>query len=193
MALFSTFNFHFIFINMKTAFVPVLFLLWLAIAACSAPDKNIETLASRIQYDVPIVSNDPQLDWWINNIEGSRREPFLKRIIEAAEKGDVRVYDYFNEPLSPEKVLALGTDTVYMTLMREYPPYEEYDTMVVRTVSYRDITKIRFLEEWTWDPKRVEISKKVIGLGPVIQREVAGESYNQLLFWIYLDEKYPAK
>lgn len=161
------------------------FLISLMLTACATQDKQHETLASKIQYDVPIVSNDPQLDWWINNIEGSRREPFLQRIMEAAEKGEVRVYDYFNKPLSPQQVRAMGSDTVYMTLMREYPPYEEYDTMVVHTVSWREITKIRFLEEWTWITGSLEIKKRLIGLGPVIQREMAGEQYNQLLFWIY--------
>lgn len=167
------------------------FLISLMLTACATQDKQQEMLASKIQYDVPIVSNDPQLDWWINNIEGSRREPFLQRIMEAAEKGEVRVYDYFNKPLSPQQVRAMGSDTVYMTLMREYPPYEEYDTMVVHTVSWREITKIRFLEEWTWIPGSLEIKKRLIGLGPVIQREMAGEQYNQLLFWIYPGPDFP--
>ena len=70
------------------------------------PSNKTEILAEKIQYDVPVVNNDPQLDWWINNIEGSKREPFLKRIMEAAEKGEVRVYDYFNHPLTPQQLPA---------------------------------------------------------------------------------------
>lgn len=172
-------------------FISIVFLI--AISACSRNSNKKEILAEKIQYDVPVINNDPQLDWWINNIEGSKREPFLKRIMEAAENGEVRVYDYFNHPLKPEQLPAQCIDTVYRTLLREYPPYEEYDTMTINEVTYRDITKIRFLEEWTWKPGKVEIEKKVIAIGPVVQREIAGQSFTQLLFWIYLDDHYPAK
>jgi len=69
--------------------------------SCGSRSSDQEILATKIQYDVPVVNNDPQLDWWINNLEGSKREPFLKRMMEAAEKGEVRVFDYFNNPLTP--------------------------------------------------------------------------------------------
>jgi len=153
--------------------------------SCSDMGEKNELLTSKIQYDVPVVNNDPQLDWWINNIEGSRREPFLKRIMEAAEKGEVKVYDYFENPLSPSQVKSMGIDTIYKTLVRPHPPYDEYDTMIIRAISYHDIVKIRYLEEWSWDPAELEIEKNVLAFGPVISKEISGESYNQLLFWIH--------
>jgi hypothetical protein len=172
-------------------FLSTLFLI--ALFACNRNSNKQEILTEKIQYDVPVINGDPQLDWWVNNIEGSKREPFLKRIMEAAEKGEVRVFDYFNHPLTPQQLPAQCIDTIYRTLVRSYPPYEEYDTMTINAVSYKDITKIRFLEEWTWEPGSVNIEKKVIAIGPVVQREIAGESFNQLLFWIYLDDRYPAR
>jgi hypothetical protein len=174
----------------KTTFIsgiiPVFMLV--VFSACGRQEK--EVLTTKIQYDVPVVSDNPQLDWWINNIEGSKREPFLKRILEAAEKGQVKVYDYFKKPMTTLQLQAQCIDTVYQTLLRTYPPYEEYDTMTIIPVEYRDIVKIRFLEEWTWEPAKVNIQKRVIGLGPVIQRKVAGETFNQLLFWIYFDDEF---
>jgi len=172
-------------------FISIVFLI--ALTACSGNSHKQQILTEKIQYDVPVISSDPQLDWWINNIEGSRREPFLKRIMEASERGEVRVYDYFNQQLTSLQVQAQCIDTIYRTLLREYPPYEEYDTMTIDAISYRDITKIRFMEEWSWNPGSLQMDKKVIAIGPVIQKEIAGESFNQLLFWIYLDEQYPAK
>lgn len=174
----------------KATFVFAIFLAYILVSFSACKPREKEILATKIQYDVPIVSDGPQLDWWVNNLEGSRREPFLKRVIEAAEKGQVKVFDYFNNPLEPGQILAMGTDTIYQTLMRAYPPYEEYDTVIISSITFRDIRKIRFLEEWTWDPERVKIEKQVIAIGPVIQREVAGESFNQLLFWIYFDEGF---
>ena len=170
--------------------IPGLFLLATLIMMTGCREnRKPEVLAAKIQYDVPVVSSNPQLDWWINNLEGSKREPFLQRVMEAAEKGEVKVYDYFNNPLKPAQVLSLGTDTVYQTLLRTRPPYEEYDTIIVNKVTYRDITKIRFLEEWRWDPETLEIDKKIMAIGPVIEKEFGQESFTQLLFWIFLDEK----
>jgi len=159
--------------------------------SCSDNSSRKEILTSKIQYDVPVNNNDPQLDWWINNIEGSKREPFLKRIMEAAGKGDVKACDYFNNPLTPAQVQSIGTDTIYQTLLRTYPPYEEYDTMIVSSITYRDIIKIRFLEEWKWDPVTLEMEKKILAIGPVTQKEISGHSFNQLLFWISLDDGFP--
>lgn len=171
----------------------IAFLAMIALLACNSLSRKQQTLTEKIQYDVPVINGDPQLDWWINNIEGSKREPFLERIMEAAEKGEVRVYDYFSNSLAPEQIPAIITDTIYLTLLRVYAPYEEYDTMIVKSVSYRDIVKIRFMEEWSWNPESIEMKKKVIALGPVVQKEIAGENFSQLLFWIYLDKDYPAK
>ncbi len=164
-----------------------------SLSSCSDKSLSGEVLASKIQYDVPVNNNDPQLDWWINNLEGSKRDPFLKRIMEAAENGDVKVYDYFNKPMTPDQVKSVGTDTVYQTLMRSLPPYEEYDTMIVTSITYRDITKIRFMEEWRWSPGSLDIQKKVVAIGPVVQKELSGEVYNQLLFWISLDEDFTGR
>ncbi len=161
------------------------------LTSCADRSSVDEILTTRIQYDVPVTNNDPQLDWWVNNIEGSRREPFLKRLMEAAQNGEVKVFDYFNNPMTAGQIRSAGTDTIYRTFLRDYPPYEEYDTMIVSSITYRDIVKIRFMEEWAWDKESLEIEKKVLAIGPVLHREVAGESFNQLLFWISLDERYP--
>ena len=170
----------------KTMYILILVALLAQVTLSGCNRKGKEILASKIQYDVPIVNNDPQLDWWINNIEGSRREPFLQRLMEAVENGKVKAYDYFYKPLTPQQVKGSLSDTVYQTLMRANPPYEEYDTMVILTIDYRNINKLRFLEEWTWDPDKAFLEKKVTGFGPVITRTTAGETYNQLLFWILL-------
>jgi|WetSurMetagenome_2_1015567.scaffolds.fasta_scaffold578785_2 hypothetical protein len=171
----------------------IVFILLIIISSCKNNSGKKEILASKIQYDVPVVSNDPQLDWWINNLEGSKRDPFIKRIYEAAEKGDVRVYDYFNKPLAPDQVKLIGIDTIYQVLKRTRPPYEEYDTTIITSMSYKDVTKIRYMEEWKWDPKTLEIEKKVLAIGPVINREFGGMNYSQLMFWVALDKSFPGK
>jgi hypothetical protein len=162
------------------------------LASCNRKEK-MEVLATKIQYDVPIYSDNPQLDWWVNNLEGSKRDPFVKRLIDAAEKGEVKAYDYFNVPLTTAQVMSLRKDTIYQKLVREYPPYQEYDTMIIQATDYRDVVKIRFLEEWKWDPEKLTMEKKVLGIAPVTAKEYGGVIYNRPLFWIYIDENYPQK
>jgi hypothetical protein len=171
----------------------IFFIVFTALGSCTDKSSKNEILTSKIQYDVPVTNNDPRLDWWINNIEGSKREPFLKRIMEAAQNGEVKVFDYYNSPMTPAQVKSTGTDTIYQTLLRNYPPYEEYDTVIISSVTYHDIIKIRFMEEWTWDHASLEIDKKVVAIGPVMEKEIGGERFNQLLFWISLDENFPGK
>ena len=174
----------------KISIIAVLFVTILLLNSCQR-NKYKDIVATRIQYDVPINQADPQLGWWVNSLEGSKREPFIKRIMEAAVHGEVKVYDYFNNPLSADQVKSIGADTTYMTLTRTNPPYDDYDTMVIKKIEYADISKMRFLEEWKWDPKSLEMNKRVIGFGPVYVRTYGDDSYNQLLFWIYLDSNYP--
>lgn len=166
--------------------------LCMILAGCDEKEEG-EVLASKIQYDVPVFSDNPQMEWWVNNLEGSKRDPFAKRLLDAAETGQVRAYDYFNDLLTPEEVRALKIDTVYRTLTRTVEPYEPYDTVVYFELDYRDITKIRFLEEWRWDPESLEMEKEVLGIAPVVVIEYEGQEYNRPLFWIYLEEGYPEK
>ena len=58
-------------------------------------NRSHKLITERIQYDVDIKSPDPDFDWWVQNIEGSKREQFVRSIIERAHSGEVDVYDYY--------------------------------------------------------------------------------------------------
>ena len=179
---------------MKRYFLhPALAMILIVIFSGCHKEKEAELLATKIQYDVQINSADPQVGWWVNNLEGSKRDPFINRIMKAAENGDLQAYDYFNKPLTPQQVKSMQIDTVYRTLTHPYPPYDQYDTVVYFTLDYNDITKIRFLEEWRWNPKTLEIDKKVVGIAPVAVIKYGDKEYNRPLFWIYPDNNYPEK
>jgi hypothetical protein len=158
---------------------------------CEQKEVEKNYLTERIQYDVKIKGDDPEADWWVENIVGPDREKFVKQIIEKARRGELTAYDYFNNPLTPEQVQNIGVDTLVQTLRRTKEPYDEYDTMIVTTLDYGQVSKIRFLEEWTWDEGTLEISKKVLGISPVVMVKVGEQEYNMPLFWVYIDDKYP--
>ena len=155
-------------------------------------EKEIEdtrtVITKKIQYDVPIVNPDASHDWWIRNIEGSDREEMLNNIFGRVLAGDVQAYDYFNEPLSIQQVKSLLSDTLMQILQRPVAPYTEYDTMIIRNIEPTDISLLRFLEEWKYDEKTLQIDKKVYAISPVLEVTVNGQTVTRPLFWIYTDK-----
>jgi hypothetical protein len=167
-------------------------LLTLFLVSCTTKKEVGGIVVDRIQYDVRVNNKNPDLNWWVNNIEGSARESLLSTIYDQARSGKVDAYDYFYEKLTLEEVANIGTDTIYQTLMRTTEPYDEYDTMVIERISYRDITLIRFMEEWIVDDETLEVKKNVVGMAPVYERGFANEVYTQVMFWVFFDKRYPA-
>jgi hypothetical protein len=157
--------------------------------ACQSSPK--ETIATKIQYDVNIVSPDPNYDWWIQNLPGPQREKLIDIIIDGAKSGKFQAYDYWNAPITPEEVGMIMSDTSYLTLVDEEPPYEERDTIVVYNIRKEDILRIRFLEEWKMDPESLKMEKKILGIAPIARRiDLMGVERWQPLFWIYTDEEF---
>jgi hypothetical protein len=164
-----------------------LIVLWMT----SCQHQSNETIATKIQYDVNIVSPDPDYDWWIQNLPGPQRERLVDLIIDGASSGKFPAYDYFNSPITAQQVRMILSDTSYFTLVDEEPPYEERDTVVVYNIRKEDILRIRFLEEWVMDPETLQMNKKILGIAPIARRmDIMGVERWQPLFWVYTDEEF---
>lgn len=159
--------------------------------------KNETQLTERIQYDVLIKTPDPDLDWWTQNIEGSKRETFVKTILDLAYNGKVKAYsgDYLYTLMTPEEVKAIENSTDTITVQNPDDPSKSYDTIIKNELDIQTITKVRFLEEWYLDEKNNSFDKKVCGV--MLLRENYGDSLELRgytpLFWIFFDDAYPAK
>ena len=175
---------------MKKLFIAILALgLVFVFTQCGQNVEDTRTLITKkIQYDVPIVNTDPNYDWWIGNIEGSSREGLLENIFEKALSGEVKAYNYFNEPLSVTQLKSMMADTMIQTLQRTFEPYTEYDTMIIQKIEPSDMNMIRFLEEWKYDESNLIIDKKVIAICPVMEVMVGENKLKRPLFWIHFDE-----
>ncbi len=157
-------------------------------------NSNYETITKKIQYDVNIVSPDPEYDWWIQNLVGPEREKFVDLIVDGARSGKWQAYDYFNNPITVEEVNAVFSDTMAVTMMSKEPPYEVYDTLIINNILKSDIKRIRFLEEWYVNPESLEFEKKILGIAPIAQRlDFNGIVRWQPLFWIYINEDFITK
>ncbi len=155
-------------------------------------DKNIVT--KRIQYDVPIRNTDTDMDWWVQNIEGSNREKLVKDIIQQVAAGEVKAYDFLScKPFTAEEIKSMMKRVDSISVERSTPPYDLVDTVMVTEIRLSDITRLRFLEEWSMNEKTLAFSKKVAGVCPMVERrDDSGDLRGyKPLFWVFFDDKYP--
>jgi len=179
------------------ALLPIaLFLMMLALSCSRESGLTENIVTNRIQYDVTIVSPDPDYDWWVQNIEGSERERVVRSILQAAGLGKVKVYDFVSlKPLTRDDVKGILSREDTVSIESTIPPYNLVDTIIKREVRLTDITRIRFLEEWKMDENALIFEKKVNGICPLVEvyTETGELKGYKPLFWIFLDDRYPAE
>lgn len=183
---------------MKNILIAMLFSLMLGlIISCNKPAaESGELVTKRIQYDVFIVSPDPEFDWWVQNIEGSGRETFVKNILSGASSGKVKVFDFFTyKPLAAEDIKNILRRVDTIALENPDPPHELRDTVLVKEIGTHDISKVRFMEEWYMNKESLVFSKKVIGICPLVEVFTENGDFkgNKPLFWVFFDDRYPAE
>lgn len=92
-------------------------------------------------------------------------------IHEAVIRGKKTVYDPYFEmrgerpvfyKLLPGEVASIGMDTLYKTMQRPYPPYDDYDTTIINRFDLHDVVQVEFMEEWKLNPKTLRIKKRII-------------------------------
>lgn len=153
-------------------------------------DKT-EVITKKIQYDVNIKSPNPEYDWWIQNLVGPEREKLVNIIIDGAKAGKWQAYDYFNDSIDKYEVQQIFSDTMVISMMKDTPPYELFDTTIIHNILPSDILRLRFMEEWSINPENLAFEKKVVGIAPVASRlDFNGIERWQPLFWIYTDKEF---
>ncbi len=182
--------------NDSGAFMGNKLLYWMTLDSISKNQSSKKVLITkRIQYDVFIKNTDSLKDWWMDNIEQTDREKFARMIIDKISSSKIKLYDFpFNTLLKDEDRKNILHPLKTVTLKRNKPPYDSYDTTIIQPLTPDKIIKIRFLEEWTLDPDAFELNKNVLGIAPITETygpDGAFRGYTPL-FWIYFDEHYPA-
>jgi hypothetical protein len=179
----------------KKLLLPAALLAMVLLAACGRKSGDESSMVTRrIQYDVSIKSPDPDFDWWVQNIEGSNREQLVNNIIQSATEGKVKAYDFISSRLlsvTDIKGILRRVDTV--AFESPDPPHNMVDTVLVHEVALRDITRLRFLEEWYMDKTSLAFTKKVVGICPMVESYTDSGDLKgyKPLFWVFFDDKYP--
>jgi len=182
--------------NKFAFFVTILAFILLAPSCRNGNDVGNNVVTKRIQYDVPIRNADTDMDWWVQNIEGSNREKLVQDILSQVKGGKVKAYDFISyKPFTPEEIATMMKRVDTISVERSTPPYDLVDTVLVSEIRLSDIVKIRFLEEWSMNDKTLVFTKKVAGICPMAERHTdSGELRGyKPLFWVFFDDKYPAE
>jgi len=149
-----------------------------------------EQITEKIIYEVQIKNTDTDADWWKDNLPGPARDNIVKRIMDGVKLGKIIACKEDGTPMSTDESATIGTETATITFQRPEPPYETFDTIVRSELSYRDITRIRFMETWFYNTSNKLIEKKVTGMAPVVENYGPDGKFrgHEALFWVFSDE-----
>lgn len=101
------------------------------------------------------------------------------------------VYDDFKVKMTLAEVGGIGADTIPTTLYRDYPPYDPYDTVLIKPFDVSTVKKFKVKEDWFFDNQRSVMDVRIIGICPVRERldPQTGEFRGYMdMFWIYFPE-----
>jgi len=181
----------------KLVFILLMSITSALLISCGNNESNEKNLVTkRIQYDVSIRNSDPELDWWVQNVEGSSREKLISDILRQVSEGKVKSYDFLTcNPITTDEIKSMLKRVDTISVERSTPPYDLVDTVLVSEIRPGDITRLRFLEEWSMNEKTLAFTKKITGICPMVERHSdSGELRGyRPLFWVFFDDKYPAE
>ena len=159
----------------KAVLFLVFYLSLILLSSCGSKYKNRILIADKIEYDVPIINYNLETDWWVQNIEGSKRDALIKKIVDGLTSGKLKAYNYTNDVL-------ITDENLY-----KYINSGSADQLIAKS------SKLRFLEKWFYNIKTHNIEKVVLSVCPVITTD----SESIPLFCIKLDtndlDKYKSK
>lgn len=123
---------------------------------------------------------DAQKDW----------KSFIMIVLDALKEGgqmtayDLSTTDELLVPITYNEIVGRQTDTLHEIGRRPYPPYEEYDTIIVTTFDPTKVMRLRIKEDWYFDKQRSQMMVRIIALCPVMMMERDGQEQPSPLFWI---------
>ncbi|MDD3636395.1 MAG: gliding motility protein GldN [Bacteroidales bacterium] len=120
---------------------------------------------------------------------------FITVILDGMRENKFSAYDAQNNPtdeflvpMSYNQLIERETDSSRQTLRRSYPPYDEYDTVIVSRFDPSRVMRLRVKEDWYFDKQRSQLMVRIIALCPVLMVERDGQEFTQPLFWISYDQ-----
>lgn len=184
------------------------YLILSAILMLSTICRGQKSLSRMVMYDVPVKMDSTfgsrnrqpvsaytfEEEWYENKLLTPDRMVFLRSLHDSVLNGRLKVYQLEDmkdltepvfTPVTPEMASKIGNDSVFVLI---YNPEKNDEEMVGvrRTFDLQKIYRIRFLEEWTYDPRKMTIVKKIIAYAPLYRRELGSSEtlYDIPMYWV---------
>lgn len=173
---------------MKKCLVFLFILSFVAFSCRNNKEGETALLTEKIEYDVNIVNNEPDADWWIQNIEGSKREKFVNLVINGAKNQTIKIFDNNFIPTSFKKVVSdfFSYDTV--NFKNKIKNIETDSVFISNLFDVSKINSFKFIEEWTYNDKTFEFQKNVNKYCPVLRYIGEKNKITDIqLFWVIPD------
>ncbi len=122
------------------------------------------------------------------------RKSFMSVIMIALKEGTISPYDIENDefltPLTYEELSKTLSSVDSVTLQRIEPPYDYYDTIIIKEFEPSLVKQVRLKEDWFFDKKRSVLDVRILGICPVLEDfDDNGEFRGyKPLFWVYFPE-----
>lgn len=182
---------------MKSFFTFLILIILIAVSCNNASNEKKNGVTDKIRYVVSIKNSDKDADWWIDNIEGQKRESFVGTILNVVLAGKVKAYedeDFKIEfPAAKIKAKYNRIDSLYIPSLRN--PKMDSLILIKEELDAKAINKIAFVEQWNMDPATLKIEKNVLGFCPVVEvftsdPETGEQIFKGLkaLFWVKLSK-----
>lgn len=118
---------------------------------------------------------------------------FINVLMDGLKENKFTAYEVNNTDellvsVTYKEIIAKQTDTSYVRQRRPFPPYDEYDTMIVRQFDPTRVMRLRLKEDWYFDKQRSQLMVRIIALCPVMIVEKDGKEFSQPLFWVSYDQ-----
>jgi gliding motility associated protien GldN len=119
------------------------------------------------------------------------RKNLMTIILEGLKENMIKAYDsdQLNVVKTYEELMVSLQSTDSITMWRDYPPYEAYDTVIFKEFKPEDVLMFRLREFWVFDKQRSVLECRIMAMCPVINLYDNDEfKGTKPLFWIHFPE-----
>jgi gliding motility associated protien GldN len=116
--------------------------------------------------------------------------PFFSILMDAAEAGEITVYDAENDKftaaLDPDEVASMGASIDTVTTF-DPVTYEEKIQIVTNEINPEDVKRFRVKEIWFFDEESSTLQVRILGIAPLldVKDENGNFKYEKPMFWVY--------
>jgi len=191
-------------------------LFWMWTDRLDASSGKDVVLGKDVMYDVIIRTlfvhcNEEDIEWYgkydyleeyhmFNNINIASRQEFILSILRDVYSGALGVKDKNGKKLDAEelkKLLVIEEESEIMFFDDETGAVETMPTISEVPLNINHFSKLRFLEEWSYNPTSFRFTKKVKAIGFIyspnddeVQMAIGGiDPSLEPMFWVYFDQK----